>query len=117
MGDDLVAKLRRICHFRSGFVTQPLNTRSPCALTAGPHVASMPDAIPPEAETVVLFKDGSAWLAVRQDFQDVQSGLTGTGETPGRAVDHLLAQEQASQTAGLRFESLTRDGGHVHVDG
>ena len=51
----------------------------------------MPNPIPPGAQTVVVFRDGAAWLAVRPDFEDIQGCPTGSGASPGAAVDHLLA--------------------------
>ena len=64
--------------------------------------------IPPRAETVVLpgvgtvivFKDGSAFLAVRPDFEDMQMSPTGSGSTPATAVDDLLVQEENAKVLG-----------------
>jgi hypothetical protein len=42
---------------------------------------------------VVIFRDGAAWLAVRPDFEDIQSSPVGSGTTPGAAVDELLSAD------------------------
>jgi hypothetical protein len=68
----------------------------------------MLQAIPPRAETVVLpdvgtvvvFKHGSAFLAVRSDFEDIQLSPTGMGGTPAAAVDDLLEQERRARALG-----------------
>lgn len=74
---------------------------NPDHLFAGPHLERMArSAIPPEAETIVLFKDGAAWLAVRPDFQDIQASPTGSGKTPGEAVEDLLREERRAKRVG-----------------
>jgi hypothetical protein len=68
----------------------------------------MLQAIPPRAETVVVpgagtvvvFRLGSAFLAVRPDFEDVQISPTGIGPTPASAVDDLLEQERRTRSLG-----------------
>lgn len=61
----------------------------------------MASPIPDDAERwstehgpIVLFRDGSAWLAVRPDFTNIQESPTGTGNTPQSALQHLLAEER-----------------------
>jgi hypothetical protein len=58
--------------------------------------------IPPGSETMVLplvgkvvvFREGSAWLAVRPDADDdQQDSPTGIGATMGEAVAELVAAE------------------------
>ena len=68
----------------------------------------MLQAIPARAETVVVpgvgtvvvFKHGSAFLAVRPDFEDIQLSPTGMGGTPATAVEDLLAQERRAKSLG-----------------
>lgn len=57
--------------------------------------------LPPGAETyrtheglIVIFPDGTAFVAVRPDWEDLQSSPTGTGSTPRSALDHLISEEK-----------------------
>lgn len=42
---------------------------------------------------VVIFREGTAWLAVRPAFEDGESPPTGIGSTLGEAVAELVAAE------------------------
>jgi hypothetical protein len=80
---------------------QALNTRSACPSPSAPYLGAMAARIPAGAETyrthdglIVIFRDGNSYLAVRPDWEDLQSSPTGTGNTPRSALDHLLAEEK-----------------------
>lgn len=64
----------------------------------------MASRFPPDAETVVFFRDGAAWLATRLDWEDIQSSPTGTGGTRAEAYDDLLRNE-------ARAKRLTSEAG------
>ena len=57
--------------------------------------------IPPGSETMVLpcvgkvvvFREGTTWLAVRPEFEEVQNCPAGIGSTMGEAVAELVAAE------------------------
>lgn len=49
---------------------------------------------------IVIFPDGIAFVAVRPDWEDIQSSPTGTGSTPRSALDHLLSEEKRLGPAG-----------------
>lgn len=83
---------------------EALNTRTSGARPREAHATGMADRFPPDAETVVFFRDGTAWLAVRLDWEDVQSSPTGTGATRAEAFDDLLREE-------ARAKPLARDAG------
>ena len=85
-----------------------LNIRASCNDPWRPQFVAMLQPIPPRAETVVLpgvgtvvvFKEGSAFLAVRPDFEDIQVSPSGAGATPATAVDDLLEQERRARSLG-----------------
>ena len=54
----------------------------------------------PGVGTVVVFRDGTAFLAVRPDFEDIQINPTGSGPTPAAAVDDLIVQEDRAKALG-----------------
>ena len=61
----------------------------------------MRSPIPPDAEHVIFFRDGSAWIAVRPDFADIQSSPTGTGVSRAAAYDDLMRQEARAKGLGI----------------
>lgn len=80
---------------------EPLNTRPTCPLPRAPYPNPMAAHLPAGAETyrtkdglIVIFPDGNAFVAVRPDWEDLQSSPTGTGSTPRAALDHLLGEEK-----------------------
>jgi len=42
---------------------------------------------------VVVFREGTTWLAVRPEFEEVQNCPAGIGSTLGEAVAELVAAE------------------------
>ena len=55
----------------------------------------------PVVGTCIYFRDGSAFLAVRRDFEDLQLSPAGWGATPSLAVDDLVLQEQRAKKLGF----------------
>lgn len=48
----------------------------------------------PHVGTVVVFRHGSAWLAVRPGVANIETAAAGCGDSPGEAVAALIEEER-----------------------
>lgn len=77
--------------------------------TPSASVTTPNPAIPPGAETVVVFRSGKTWLAVRPDAEDIESSTTGSGPSPGAAVNDLLERQERGSGTRVRGHKTESD--------